>query len=332
MMRLPKMEHLAPSTLSEARSLMNEHGEKAKLLAGGTDLVVACKLRNLKPAFLVSLKGIPELKGIRFDDRSGLRIGAMTSLNALRTDPAVVKHYPALAEAAAAVGTRQLQYMGTPGGNLCLDTRCFYYNQSESWRKARAVCLKMGGEVCHVVTKGKKCYAVFSGDLAPALMALNAQIRLTNGAGERTLSLSDLYSGDGKDPLNIKPGEILQEIMIPAPAPGQGSTYLKYRVRGSIDFPLVGVAVRLATTEAGICNDCAIVINTVSSAPLSVPEAADLLKGQALTEDLIDQAAKKAASAAHPVLNVIGATPAYRKKMAGILTRKALMALSSGSR
>ena len=332
MMRLPKMEHLAPSTLSEARSLMKEHGEKAKLLAGGTDLVVACKLRNLKPAFLVSLKGIPELKGIRFDDRSGLRIGAMTSLNALRTDPAVVKHYPALAEAAAAVGTRQLQYMGTPGGNLCLDTRCFYYNQSESWRKARAVCLKMGGEVCHVVTKVKKCYAVFSGDLAPALMALNAQIRLTNGAGERTLSLSDLYSGDGKDPLNIKPGEILQEIIIPAPAPGQGSTYLKYRVRGSIDFPLVGVAVRLTTTEAGICNDCSIVINAVASAPLSVPEAADLLKGQALTEDLIDQAAQKAASAAHPVLNVIGATPAYRKKMAGILTRRALTTLSAGSR
>ena len=332
MMRLPKMEHLAPSTLSEARSLMKEHGEKAKLLAGGTDLVVACKLRNLKPAFLVSLKGIPELKGIRFDDRSGLRIGAMTSLNALRTDPAVVKHYPALAEAAAAVGTRQLQYMGTPGGNLCLDTRCFYYNQSESWRKARAVCLKMGGEVCNVVTKGKKCYAVFSGDLAPALMALNAQIRLTNGAGERTLSLSDLYSGDGKDPLTIKPGEILQEIIIPAPAPGQGSTYLKYRVRGSIDFPLVGVAVRLTTTEAGICNDCSIVINAVASAPLSVPEAADLLKGQALTEDLIDQAAQKAASAAHPVLNVIGATPAYRKKMAGILTRRALTTLSAGSR
>lgn len=328
MMRLPKMEHLAPATLSEACSLMIEHGEKARLLAGGTDLLVACKLRNSRPSCLVSLGGIPELKGIRFDEREGLRIGAMTSLNALRNDPLVARHYPALAEAAAAVGTRQLQYMGTLGGNLCLDTRCMYYNQSESWRKARAACLKMGGEVCHVVPKGKKCYAVFSGDMAPALMVLNAQVTLFNGEGERTLSASDLYTGDGKDPIHIRPGEILREVMIPPPAGRQGSTYLKYRVRGAIDFPLAGVAVRLVTTEAGVCHDCTVVVNAVSSAPMLVPEAGDLLKGKVLTEDLINQAVEKAAGAAHPVANTFGATPSYRRKMIAILTRRALTALA----
>ena len=156
MIRLPKMDYAAPTTLSDACSLMGEQGEKAGLLAGGTDLLVACKLRNIKPSLLVSLGGISELKGIRFDEKKGLRIGAMTTLNEVRYNPSVVKHYPALAEAAAAVGTTQLQYMGTLGGNLCLDTRCMYYNQSEPWRKTRAVCLKMGGDVCHVVQKGKR--------------------------------------------------------------------------------------------------------------------------------------------------------------------------------
>jgi 4-hydroxybenzoyl-CoA reductase subunit beta len=307
---------------------MIEHGEKARLLAGGTDLLVACKLRNVKPSLLISLGEIPELKGIRFDEREGLRIGAMTSLNTLRYDPAVIKHYPALAEAAAAVGTKQLQYMGTLGGNLCLDTRCMYYNQSDSWRKVRATCLKMGGEVCHVVPKGKACYAAFSGDMAPALMAHNARIRLVTVAGERTLSVSDIYSGDGKAPIHVNPGEILREVMIPAPVGRQSSTYLKYRVRGSIDFPLAGVAVRLATTGSGICHDCTVVINAVSSAPRQVPEAADLLKGKSLSEEMINEAAQKASSAAHPVMNTFGATPAYRRKMVGILTRRALTALA----
>ncbi len=332
MMRLPKMDHAAPATLSDACSLMIDHGEKARLLAGGTDLLVACKLRNVKPSLLISLGGIPELKGIRFDKKEGLRIGAMTSLNALRYDPDIIKHYPALAEAAAAVGTKQLQYMGTLGGNLCLDTRCMYYNQSDSWRKVRPACLKMGGEVCHVVPKGKTCYAAFSGDMAPALMAHDARISLTSGAGERTLNVSDIYTGDGKAPVLVKPGEILREVMVPAPAGRQSSTYLKYRVRGSIDFPLTGVAVRLAATKAGVCHDCTVVINAVSSAPREVPEVADLLRGKSLSgdlaEDLINQAAQKAFAAAHPVANTFGATPSYRRKMTGILTRRALTVLA----
>lgn len=183
MMSLPKMDYQAPATLSEAVALLNEHGREAKVLAGGTDLVVACKLRNVKPRLLVSLGGIPALKGISFDAKDGLTIGAMTSLHELRYHPSVVNNYPALAEAAAVVGATQLQHMGTLGGNICLETRCMYYNQSESWRKSRAVCLKMGGSVCHVVTKGKKCYAVFSGDTAPALMALGAALRLASSSG-----------------------------------------------------------------------------------------------------------------------------------------------------
>jgi 4-hydroxybenzoyl-CoA reductase subunit beta len=329
MMRLPKMDHVASSTLRDACALMSEQSEKARLLAGGTDLLVASKLLNVKPSLLVSLGEISELKGIQFDEMEGLRIGAMTTLNEMRYDPNVVKHYPALAEAAASVGTTQLQYMGTLGGNLCLDTRCMYYNQSEPWRKSRAVCMKMGGDVCHVVPKGKKCYAVFSGDMAPALIAYEAQVKLVDIAGERTMKLEDFYTGDGKSPNQIKPGEILSEVTIPPPAEKQGSTYLKYRVRGSIDFPLAGVAVRIDLTDDGICQDCRIVLNGVSSGPVLVQDAGDVLKGKKLKEDLINQAAEQATKAAHPVANALGATPSYRRKMIGILTRRALKALAN---
>ena len=327
MMRLPKMDYQAPVTMSEACALMSEHGKEAKLLAGGTDLIVACKLRNLKPRMLVSLGAIPALRGVRFDEKVGLRIGAMTNLSTLHHDPQVAKHYPALAEAAAAVGATQLQHMGTLGGNLCLETRCMYYNQSESWRKARAVCLKMDGDVCHGVTKGKKCYAAFSGDTAPALMSLGAELKLVSSAGERTLSLSGFYTGDGKDPLAIRPDEILEEIRIPPPAGKEGSTYLKYRVRGAIDFPLAGVAVRLVAA-GGLCGDCAVVVGAVASAPRLVPAAGELLKGKPLTEELIGQAAHEAAHAAQPVVNVCGATPTYRRQITEIMARRALTALA----
>lgn len=325
MMRLPKMEHVAPKSIVEACSLIDKHGPEARVLAGGTDLLVACKLRNLRPGLLIGLGDISELKGIRFQAQDGLTIGAMTSLNRVRYDTTISNHYPALAEAAAAVGAPQLQHMGTLGGNLCLNTRCIYYNQSDSWRKSRAVCLKMGGDVCHVVPKGKKCYAVFSGDTAPALMALDARVKLLSSHGERILPVGKIFTGDGKAPIALKAGEVLTEIKVPAPAGKQSSAYLKYRVRGAIDFPLTGVAVRMNREEDGICTDCKVVINAVNSAPTEIPEAGALLNRRKPTVELITQALDEAVKAAHPVANASGATPTYRRKMVGILTRRALV-------
>jgi len=328
MMRLPKMDHCAPTTVAEAISFLDKHGAEAKVLAGGTDLVAACKLRNIRPALLVSLAGIPELKGVRFQEGEGLRIGAMTSLYDVRYDSSILHHYPALAQAAAAVGTVQLQYMGTLGGNLCLNTRCIFYNQSDAWRRSREVCFKMGGEFCHVVPKGKKCYAVFSADTVPALIALGAQLKLISSSGERMISAKELYTGDGREPIAVKSGELLTEIRIPQPVGRQDSSYLKYRLRGSIDFPLVGVAVRIDSNGDGVCTDCSVVLNAVGSAPVEVPGIRDLLKGKALTTDLVDQVAEKAIKSAHPVANTAGSTPAYRRKMAGTLTRRALLSVA----
>lgn len=329
MMRLPKMDHYAPKTVAEACSLLDKHGAEARVLGGGSDLLVACKLRNIRPALLVGLGAIPELKGIRFQEGEDLRIGAMTSLYDVRYDSSIIKHYPALAEAAAAVGTMQLQSMGTLGGNLCLNTRCIYYNQSDIWRKSREVCFKMGGDVCHVVPKGKKCYAVFSGDTAPAMIALDARVKLIHNTEERMLPVSELYTGDGKAPLAIGSGEVLAEIRIPQPVERQSSIYLKYRSRDAIDFPLVGIAARMDSNGDGMCRDCKVVLGALGSAPVEVPEAGELLRGRALSVELITQAAEKAMKGAHPVANTAGSTPAYRRKMARILTRRALLAVAN---
>ena len=329
MMRLPKLDYTAPTAIADVCSLLEQHGEEARVLSGGTDLLPACKLRNIMPGLLISLGGIQELKGIRFQEGEGLKIGAMTSLHDVRHDPFIVDHFPALVQAAAAVGTVQLQHMGTLGGNLCLNTRCIFYNQSDSWRKSREVCFKMGGDVCHVVPKGKKCYAVFSGDTAPALIALDAQVKLMNGSGERIMPAGELYTGDGMEPIALKHNEILSEIRLPPPADRQSSVYLKYRQREAIDFPLVGVAVRMDSDEDGVCTDCKIVLNAVGPAPIEIAGAGELIKGKAPTDKLINQAAERAVEGAHPVANTAGSTPSYRRKMAGILTRRALLAAAS---
>jgi 4-hydroxybenzoyl-CoA reductase subunit beta len=329
MMRLPKMDHVAPATMKEACSLLNRHAGEARILAGGTDLLVACKLQNIRPALLVSLGVIPGLKGIRFREKEGLTIGAMTTLHELRHHPAVLDHYPALAQAAASVGSVQLQFMGTVGGNLLLNTRCIYYNQSHMWRRSRAVCFKMGGDVCHVVPKGERCYAVSSADTAPVLIALDARARLVSSNGERVVAVKDLYTGDGKEPLILNPSEVLSEINLPVPTDRQISLYFKYRQRRAIDFPLAGVAVRMNVNGDGLCKNCRVVLTAVDSRPTVAFQAGDLFQNRVPTVDLIAEATRKAVEAAHPIKNVFGGKPAYRRKMVGILTRRALLAAAN---
>lgn len=327
MLRLPKMDHVFPSTVKEACSLLEQNKGEAKVLAGGTDLLVACKLRNIKPTLLVSLKKIPELKGIAYQEKTGLRIEAMAHLNEIRYNPYITKYYPALSQAAAAIGTPQLREMGTIGGNLCLDTRCIYYNQSDNWRKSRAVCFKMGGDICHVIPKGKKCYATFSGDIAPALIALNAKAKLISCSGERVIPVEDIYSGNGKKPLSLRTDEVLSEIIIPTPIEKQSSVYLKYRLRKAICFPLVGVGVSVRSGAKGIITDFKVVLTGVGPNPITIPNREPLFEGKPLTQELVDQIEETATHAGNPVANTPGSTPSYRRRMAGILTRRAMLAI-----
>ena len=326
MMRLPKFEHLFPATVEEACRAVDQYGPEGRIMAGGTDILAAAKLGNIQPTAVISLKGMNELKGITYQEEDGLKIGAMTPLYRVRQSPMIREHYHALAQAAAAVGSPQIQRMGTLGGNLLLNTRCYFYNQSSQWRKHRPVCLKMGGDICHVVIKGKKCHAVFSADTPPALIALGAKVKLVSRKGVRSIAVKDLYTGDGKEPIALNPGEILTEIQLP-PITEQASIYLKYRIRRAIDFPLVGVAAKIALNGKGdACDRAKIILNAVGPAPIEVVEAETFLKNALLSQEAIRKTVEMAVHAAHPVAN-IDSTPAYRREMVGILAQKALNAL-----
>jgi len=327
MMRLPKFYYISPVTIKEACDLLNEHGSKGMIMAGGTDLLVAAKLRNIQPIYIISLKKIKELRGITYQEGEGLKIGAMTTLYQVKKEPIIRKHYQALAQAASVVGSPQIQRMGTLGGNICLNTRCYFYNQSSFWRSHRPVCLKMGGNTCHVVPKGNKCYAVFSADTPPALIALDAKVKLISSKGERIVLVKDLYTGNGKQPIALNQNEILTEIQLP-PINNQVSIYLKHRIRKAIDFPLCGVAIKLLLDDKKeTCIEVGIILNALGPAPIKVSEAENLLKDSLLSNGIIIQAAKMAIHAAHPVAN-IDSTPSHRRYLAGILTQKALQILT----
>ncbi|HSE94047.1 MAG TPA: FAD binding domain-containing protein, partial [Methylomirabilota bacterium] len=244
MLRLPPFTYLAPKSVADAARLVAEHGREAMLVAGGTDLFPNMKRGQFEPKVLVALSGIPELRGVRGDGRQGLSVGPTTTLTAVSRHPEVLRHYPGLATAAGLVSSPQLRNVGTIGGNVCVDTRCNYYNQTYDWRKAIGFCMKKDGDICLVAPGSPRCWAVSSSDTAPVLWSLGARVRLVGAAGERTIALRDLYRDDGIDHLAKRADEIVAEIVLP-PADGWRSAYLKLRRRGSFDFPVLGVAVAL---------------------------------------------------------------------------------------
>lgn len=299
MMRLPWFQYRAPRTLDEAARILADEGPGAMLLAGGTDLLPNMKRRHQEPAVLVALRGVERLRKIA--NGSGLTLGAGLTLTEVVAAAPVREHYRGLWEAASQVATPHLRNMGTLGGNVCLDTRCTYYNQSYEWRKAIDFCMKKDGETCWVATASKRCVAVSSTDTAPALIALGAKARLVSSGGEREVALADLYNNDGIDYLTRRADEILSEIVLP-PAAGWRSTYWKLRRRGSFDFPVLGVAAAVRAAPDGTVEDARIVLGAVASRPI-VTKAGELLAGKQLTDEVIAEVATKVASRAKPMDN-----------------------------
>ena len=325
MMRLPPFTYLAPVSVTDATKLMADHGADAMLVAGGTDLYPNMKRRQFEPKVLVGLRGVRELVGVRGSARSGLSIGSGTTLTAVSRHADVARHYPALATAAGVVSTPQLRNMGTLGGNVCVDTRCNYYNQSYQWRKAVNFCMKKDGDICLVAPGSPRCWAVSSSDTAPVLWSLGAMVRLVGSAGERVIPISALYRDDGIQYLSKQPEEILTDIMVPV-AEELRSIYLKLRRRGSFDFPILGVAVTLGM-EGDVVRQARIVLGAVASLPREAAEAGRLLQGQRLTPELIDRAAEAAARPSKPLDNT-DLTHPYRKKMTRVFVARALRRLA----
>lgn len=322
MLRLPPFRYLAPHSLDEAASLLAQEGEQAMLVAGGTDLYPNMKRRQFTPPVLIGLRNIPSLRHISGSPEQGLRIGSGVTLTTLAEHPLVQEHYSALAIAAGAVSTPQLRNAGTIGGNLLLDTRCNYYNQTEFWRHSIGYCMKKDGDVCLVAPGSPRCWAISSADTAPVLVSLAASVRLVSVRGERVIPVRELFRDDGMQPYNREPDEILSEILLP-PADDWRSVYLKLRRRGSFDFPILGVAVALQSAEDGTVCDARITLGAVASHPVEADDAAVLLAGQRLTPETINAVAALAAKRAKPLDNA-DLSMNYRKQMATIYVRRAL--------
>ena len=320
MIRLPPFRYLAPRSVEEAVAMKAEHGRAAMYVAGGTDLYPNMKRRQFEPQVLIGLRGLEELRGV--SNGGGFTIGAGTTLSEVANHPQVQRQYPSLARAAGLVSSPPLRNLGTLGGNLCVDTRCTYYNQSHAWRKALGFCMKKDGDVCWVALSSPGCLAVSSSDCAPVAISLGAQVRLIGPQGERMIPAEALYRNDGMQYLALRPDELLVSIHLP-PMLGWRTSYLKLRRRGSIDFPILGVAVALRLDEDGTCAEARLVLGAVASQPVSILEAAGLLIGHRITADLVNEAAEMAARRAKPLDNTdMGLS--FRKKMARVYVARAL--------
>jgi 4-hydroxybenzoyl-CoA reductase subunit beta len=334
MMRLPRFQFVAPESVGEAADVLAAASPgDAAIIAGGTDLIPNMKRRQQTPGTLIGLRRIGELRAIH-DGRSapqssppGMTIGAGVTLTHLlhalsaRGRPGL----EGLRQAAAQVATPHLRNMGTLGGNLCLDTRCNYYDQNYEWRKAIDFCMKKDGRICWVATSSPRCLAVSSTDMAPALMSLGASVALASAEGARMVPLGALYRHDGIDYLSRRPTEILTAVLLP-PLHGWRSTYWKLRRRGSFDFPVLSVAAAATLQADGTVEDARIVLGAVASCPVEAPEAARLLRGGPLGDDQIAGAAELASRPARPMDNTdFGLV--WRKRMAKTLVTYALREL-----
>ncbi len=333
MLRLPRFTYHRPTTVEEAVHLLAEHGTDAMPISGGTDLIPNMKHRLFTPSHLVALKGIAELSGIRIAPDGALEIGAAETLTAVAESGLVRAELPALARAAAHIAGPQHRNAGTLGGNLCLDTRCTYYNQTEFWREALGYCLKKEGTVCHVTKVGAKCVAAHSADTPPVLMTVDAEVRIQGVDGVRTVAVQDFFVADGIRNSVREPGEILTTIRVPPDrlrSAGVRTGYAKLRERESIDFPLLTVAVSGQFDDEERVTALAGVVTGLGSRPKSLTRWEELALGRSLDNEVVHALSARAHQQCSPLENQI-VDPEWRKAMVPVMVKRALGDLRSGS-
>ena len=328
MLTVPVFQWLRPSTVDEALRVLAENPGECLLVAGGTDAVPNLKHRLHEPRIVVSLGGVGEL---RFDrsESDGLHLGALLTLTELAENTDVRRDFPALARAASLVASPQIRNMGTLGGNLCLDTRCTYYNQTFFWREALGFCLKKDGLKCHVVPAGKRCVAAHSSDVSPMLIALGAEMEIAGVAGRRTLPVEEFFVGDGIHNNVLKPGEMVTRVRVPASSRGARQAYGKLRPRGAIDFPMLSVAVA-GRAEGGIVTSLRIVVSALGARPRTLGGLDALVAGRPADESLFEAVAAAAHKQCKPLTNV-PYDDAWRHDMVPVFVKRALREAFAGS-
>jgi 4-hydroxybenzoyl-CoA reductase subunit beta len=311
--------------VTDAVRLKAEHGAEASYVAGGTDLYPNMKRLQQTPRHVIDIRRVPELSGLDRGEEGQLKIGSAVTLTRLIHHPLVRQEWPVLSRAAATISTPILQNMGTVGGNLLLDTRCNYYDQTYEWRRAIDFCMKKDGKICWVAPSSPRCWAVQSSDLAPVMVALGASMTLVGPKGSRTIPAAALYRNDGIDYLTKQADELLTHIEVP-PLRSARADYQKLRRRGAFDFPVLGVAAWVDLDPQGLVRGARVVVGAVGSWPMESGEAAKVLIGQPLTEELITAAATAAARRAKPLDNT-DFTIGWRKDMVPVYVRRALFSL-----
>ena len=326
-MSLPEFRLLRPQNLNDAVAMLSGHGGEVKVIAGGTDLLPSLKQKLFTPPYVLDLRAIGESRGIREEADSSVSIGALTTLSEIEHSLPVRRHFPVLFEAVRTIASPVLRNMGTLGGNICLDTRCLWYNQSLLWRKSCGFCLKKDGHLCHVAPASKTCWAAFSGDTPPALLCLGAELEIVGPKGTRRVTLAEFYVNDGIVRLNLAPTEIVSRVILPASSRGWRGSYQKLRVRGSIDYPLAGVAVALRM-KSGRVEDARMAITAVNPAPHLVKDVDAQLVGGEIREELAERIGEDAARTAKP-LTTSALTPEYRREMVRVFAKRALLAAAA---
>lgn len=312
---LPAFQLARPRNVADAVAERHRH-MKSRFIAGGTDLLANMRHGLSNSELLVDLSGIDELAAIEASDR-GLRLGAGVTIAALTCNPLVGATYRAVVQAAETVAGPGHRALGTVGGNLCLDTRCIFYNQSEWWRRSNSFCLKRQGDTCHVAPQGQRCHAAFTGDLAPALLALGAEVEIAGMQGRRHVPLDDIYVEDGRAHLTLADDELIVSVHLP-PAPPP-SAYSKARVRGAIDYPLAGVAVALEA-RSGLVELLRIALTGTNSRPF-VLTGTNAMIGRPIDEKALQEIEKLVQRQVKPMRTTI-ASAHYRRLAAAALARE----------
>lgn len=323
-MSLPPFKLLRPRSIEDAVGYLSKHSGEIQIVAGGTDLVPSMKQRLFAPKYLLDIRGIEELQGIRSIPGHGTEIGALMTLTAIEDSEFIRRSYPVLREAVATVASPILRNMGTIGGNICLDTRCLWYNQSLTWRKSCGFCIKKDGDLCHVAPGGKKCWAAFSADSPAALLCLEAELEIAGPTGFRRIPLAEFYTNIGDAPKKLAQNEMLTRIFLPDRMAGYTGMYQKLRLRGSIDYPLAGVAAALRKNAQGLIEDARVAITGVNPAPLLIGEARHALAGKPLNEHSATVVGELAARAAKPLTTSL-LTPEYRREMIRVYAKRAVL-------
>ena len=324
MLTLPVFEYVRPASVDDVLRELSEHRGECLLMAGGTDAVPNLKHRLHEPRRVVSLAGVAELETVR-EDAQGLHLGALVTLTALTRLPELKRDFPATARAASLVASPQIRNMGTLGGNLCLDTRCTYYNQTYFWREALGFCLKKDGVRCHVVPQGKRCVAAHSSDVAPTLIAYGAEVEIAGPNGRRRVSCDEFFVGDGIHNNILKPDELVTRVTLPAASRGQRGAYRKLRPRAAIDFPMLSVAVAARGTAAKL-ESLRVVVSALGAKPrlLGAKGSLDpLVAGRAASEETFAAVAAAAHKQCRPLINV-AYDDDWRHAMVPVLVTRAL--------